>query len=112
MPGRGSMDAYFAERRSLVGLLIVVDARRGFGASDESMLAYADARGISAHVLLTKADKLGRNEIGTGPRDGAAGAGRSRSRADVLGRIGRGRQCRAGALEAMLSGHVKAPGDP
>ncbi len=56
------MDAYFAERESLCGLLIVVDARRGFGASDEAMLGYALARAIPSHVLLSKSDKLGRNE--------------------------------------------------
>ena len=89
------MDAYFAERESLSGLLIVVDARRGFGESDEAMLAYALARGIPSHVLLSKADKLGRNDH-AGAGDGAQGAGRARGCADVLGRIGRRRQWRAG----------------
>ncbi|MGQ0384291.1 MAG: ribosome biogenesis GTP-binding protein YihA/YsxC [Gammaproteobacteria bacterium] len=56
------MDEYFRRRQSLAGLVIVVDARRGFGESDETMLAYAEARGCPAHVLLTKADKLSRAE--------------------------------------------------
>jgi GTP-binding protein len=55
-------DAYFRRRDSLAGLVIVVDARRGFGDSDEAMLEYAEARGCPVHVLLAKADKLGRNE--------------------------------------------------
>jgi len=59
---RRLMDAYFRQRQSLAGLVIVVDARRGFGESDEVMLEYAAARGCPVHVLLTKADKLGRNE--------------------------------------------------
>ena len=56
------MDQYFTERQSLAGLFIVVDVRRGFGESDEAMLAYATARGVPSHVLLSKSDKLGRNE--------------------------------------------------
>jgi GTP-binding protein len=59
---RRLMEAYFRGRKSLAGLVIVVDARRGFGESDEVMLEYAAARGCPAHMLLTKADKLGRNE--------------------------------------------------
>src|SRR6188508_2704493 len=56
------IDAYFAERSSLRGLFIIVDARRGFGESDEAMLAYATARRLPSHVLLSKSDKLGRND--------------------------------------------------
>jgi GTP-binding protein len=106
------MDSYFAERRSLVGLLIVADARRGFGASDETMFAYADARGIPVHVLLTKADKLGRNETAQ-----ALAAARRvlAGRAAVQmfsAESGEGVSAAQGALEAMLSGHAKMPGDP
>ena len=57
------MEAYFAERASLAGLLIIVDARRGFGESDEAMLDYAHARGHSRRTCCSsKSDKLGRNE--------------------------------------------------
>ncbi len=56
------MEAYFAVRESLAGLFIVVDARRGFAESDNVMLEFAAARGRPVHVLLSKADKLGRNE--------------------------------------------------
>ena len=56
------IEAYFKARESLVGVVIVVDARRGFGESDGVMLGYASAAGCRAHVLLTKADKLSRNE--------------------------------------------------
>ena len=106
------MEAYFEERRSLVGLLIVVDARRGFGPSDETMFAYADTRGIAAHVLLTKADKLGRNESAQ-----ALAAARQvlAGRAAVQmfsAESGEGVSAALGALEAMLSGHAKTPGDP
>ena len=106
------MDAYFRERGSLAGLLIVVDARRGFGASDEAMLAYAGARGIPSHVLLTKSDKLARNEarrVLAAAR--AALAGRAGAQL-FSAQSGEGVDGAQRALEAMLSGHVKGPGDP
>jgi GTP-binding protein len=56
------MEAYFARRESLAGLFIIVDVRRGFAASDNIMLEYAAARGCPVRVLLSKADKLSRNE--------------------------------------------------
>jgi len=56
------MRAYFTCRGSLTGLFITVDARRGFADSDQAMLDYAGARNCPVHVLLSKADKLGRNE--------------------------------------------------
>ncbi len=62
---RRLMEEYFRRRESLAGLIVVVDARRGFGDSDELMLEYAAARGCPVHVLLTKADKLSRAECRT-----------------------------------------------
>jgi GTP-binding protein len=106
------MDAYFRGRSSLAGLLIVADARRGFGVSDEAMLAYAAARGVPSHVLLSKADKLGRNEARRAleaAREALAG----RASAQLFSaKSGEGVDAAQRALEAMLSGHVKVPGDP
>jgi GTP-binding protein len=56
------MKAFFEVRESLAGLFVIVDARRGFADSDKVMLEYASARGRPVHVLLSKADKLTRNE--------------------------------------------------
>ena len=56
------MKAFFAARESLAGLFVIVDARRGFADSDRVMLEYAAARDRPVHVLLSKADKLTRNE--------------------------------------------------
>ena len=56
------MQAFFETRESLAGLFIVVDARRGFADSDRTMLEYGAQRGRPVHVLLSKADKLSRNE--------------------------------------------------
>jgi len=74
LPGYGYASAPESERRAwprliealrargaLRGLFVIVDARRGVGAGDEGLLEWAlpDKR---VHVLLSKADKLTRNE--------------------------------------------------
>jgi GTP-binding protein len=56
------MQHYFDVRESLVGLMLIVDSRRGLGEQDVGMLEWVLARGRQAHVLLTKADKLNRRE--------------------------------------------------
>ncbi len=57
---RELMTAYFEQRKSLVGLFIIVDIRRGIGDYDRQMLQWAEALNCPAHILLTKADKLKR----------------------------------------------------
>lgn len=57
---RQLLEAYFTERESLAGLIITIDARRGLGELDRSMLAWASQLGIAPMLLLTKADKLSR----------------------------------------------------
>jgi GTP-binding protein len=52
--------AYFESRRSLVGLILVVDARRGLGEGDRRLRDWAASLGHPVHILLTKADKLSR----------------------------------------------------
>jgi GTP-binding protein len=54
------LSAYFETRRSLAGLFVVVDIRRGLGDYDRQMLGWSAQLGCMAHVLLTKADKLKR----------------------------------------------------
>ena len=49
------------ERAALKGLFVIVDARRGIGEGDEALLAWALPR-QRVHILLSKADKLTRNE--------------------------------------------------
>jgi len=51
-----------APRRSLKGLMLVIDARRGVQDSDEQLLAWAQQHERSVHVLLSKADQLRRSE--------------------------------------------------
>jgi GTP-binding protein len=59
---RELLTGYVRSRISLVGLVIVVDARRGFTDHDARLLALLDEARRPVHVALTKADKLSRSE--------------------------------------------------
>ena len=59
---RRLMTAYFERRRSLAGLVIVMDCRRPLTDFDRQMLGWAESSGCGIHVLLTKADKLSRGK--------------------------------------------------
>lgn len=56
------IERYFGARRSLCGLILVVDIRRRLTDFDETMLGFAASVGLPVHVLLTKADKLKRGQ--------------------------------------------------
>lgn len=56
----GELIAALCQRRSLRGVLLVVDVRRGLLPADETLLAWARAQGCELHVLLSKADQLSR----------------------------------------------------
>ncbi len=56
------LQSYFEMRKSLRGLLLVVDARRALSDFDRQMLSFADSVSLPVHVLLTKADKLKRGQ--------------------------------------------------
>lgn len=58
---QGLAQAYFHSRRSLKGLMVTVDCRRGVQDLDELMLSWAGDARVAAAVLLTKADKLSRS---------------------------------------------------
>lgn len=56
------LGAYLETREPLAGLILIMDARRPFTELDRQMLEWFAPRGRPIHVLLTKADKLGRSE--------------------------------------------------
>ena len=58
------LDGYFGSRQALKGLVVVMDIRHPLKDYDRQMLGYAVQRGLPAHALLTKADKLGRGQQG------------------------------------------------
>jgi len=56
------LDGWFRSRQALRGLVVVMDIRHPLKDYDRQMIDYALARGLPAHALLTKADKLGRGQ--------------------------------------------------
>ena len=56
------IESYFATRQALRGLVVVMDIRHPLKDYDLQMLGYAVRRGLPAHALLTKADKLSRSQ--------------------------------------------------
>jgi GTP-binding protein len=64
---RGLVGDYFRTRRSLAGLFLTVDIRRGLRDEDLHMIGWSAELGCAVTVLLTKADKLSRG-AGTSAR--------------------------------------------
>jgi len=58
------LDGWFTTRQALRGLVVVMDIRHPLKDYDRQMIGYAVRRGLPAHALLTKADKLGRGAQG------------------------------------------------
>jgi GTP-binding protein len=56
---------YVEKRPNLRGLVVIMDIRHPLTELDRQMLAWCAARAIPGHVLLTKADKLGRGAAKT-----------------------------------------------
>jgi len=56
---------YFRVRKSLKGLLMIVDIRRGLKDYDRQMMAFAENVHLPIHILLTKADKLKKGQAAT-----------------------------------------------
>jgi GTP-binding protein len=56
---------YFRARRSLNGLLLIVDIRRQLKEYDRQMMAFAEEVDLPVHILLTKADKLKKGQAAT-----------------------------------------------
>ncbi len=55
-----ALEDYLGRRRSLRGLILVTDIRHPLGAADDTLLQWCALAALPVHVLLTKADKLGR----------------------------------------------------
>ena len=59
---RGEIDAYLKMRRSLRGIVLIVDIRHELKEFDRTMLEFCAATALPCHVLMTKADKISRGE--------------------------------------------------
>jgi GTP-binding protein len=79
---RGQWDrlvgGYVARRQSLVGIVIVIDARRPLLPADEALIAFIDRPTCALHLLLAKSDQLNNS-------DRRAALERARRRAAELG---------------------------
>lgn len=56
------LSEYIQQRKQLHGLIMMMDARRPFTDLDHQMVEWFLPTGRPLHILLTKADKLSRNE--------------------------------------------------
>lgn len=70
--GWGPLLERLRERRSLRGLFLIVDARRGIAELDVALIDWADPGTRRVHALLTKADKLNRRDAGRALREAEA----------------------------------------
>ena len=111
------ISAYFKRRESLRGAIVVMDVRHPLTANDRDMLAVALSRNVPVHVLLTKADKLGRGAA----RQALAGCLRDAGKgvtAQLFSALnGEGLEEARRMLERMLDGRVQketpvGPADP
>lgn len=56
------IEGYLAERECLAGIVLIMDARRPLMAFDQQLLEWGGEFGLAFHLMLTKADKLSRNQ--------------------------------------------------
>ena len=56
------LEYYFTNRRSLKGIMLVMDIRHPLRDVDRSMLDWCTHYSCNVHILLNKADKLSRNQ--------------------------------------------------
>jgi len=59
---RGLIEHYLSRRAALAGLVVVMDIRHPLRETDAELLEFALDRGLALHLVLTKADKLGRGK--------------------------------------------------
>ena len=59
---QGLIQTYLDRRRALAGLVVVMDVRHPLKGSDVELVQWAGSRGLRLHLVLTKADKLGRGK--------------------------------------------------
>lgn len=58
----GLMERYLQDRASLIGLVLIMDARHPLTPLDQSLLGWYLPRRLPLHVLLSKTDKLSRSQ--------------------------------------------------
>ena len=56
------IDGYLDSREALAGIVLIMDVRRPFARFDDQMINWAKVADVPLHVLLIKADKLGKSQ--------------------------------------------------
>jgi GTP-binding protein len=56
------LGGYLAQRTSLRGCVLIIDARRGLLDLDKALIQWLQPRNLPVHILLSKADKFNRQE--------------------------------------------------
>jgi GTP-binding protein len=59
---RPLIESYLSERKTLAGVLLLIDVRRGAQDDELDFVPWLEARGTPIVVALTKADKLAKNK--------------------------------------------------
>jgi GTP-binding protein len=59
---QGLLEIYLRQRENLIGLVLIMDSRHPLTPLDRQMIDWFAPTGRPIHVLLTKSDKLSRNE--------------------------------------------------
>jgi GTP-binding protein len=59
---RPLVESYLARTEVLRAVFVLIDARRGAEQEEQELLEYLDDLGVTAQVVLTKADKLAKNK--------------------------------------------------
>jgi GTP-binding protein len=100
------VEGYLRERATLVGVVLIVDARRGLQAEEIELLGFLASIGRPALLVATKIDKLGRGAATTTMRKLAGVAGKAVPVLGFSARTGEGRDRFWQAVSAWLD----APG--
>lgn len=58
----GLIEGYLAQRETLCGIVLIMDARRPLLAFDQQLIEWGADYGLAFHLILTKADKLSRHD--------------------------------------------------
>jgi GTP-binding protein len=107
------LEAFFAKRQALRGTVIVMDVRHPLTTHDEGMLELALGRQLPVHILLTKADKLGRGAgakvLAGVRRDVARMTGAAITVQLFSAHAGDGVTAARGAIERLLDGKPVQP---
>lgn len=59
---KGLIQNYLENRKALAGMVVVMDIRHPLKPGDIDLIEWAGSRGLPLHLVLTKADKLGRGK--------------------------------------------------